>query len=185
VPLPAEPQLSLPGLALAHGDELGQCLRRHTIRRDEHVGEDRCRGDRNEILLQVVGQRLVRRGGHGAVHGVQQHRVAVGWCLGRQAGADRAAGAAAVVDHHLLAEDLRQLGRQGPRDRVRAAPGREGHDHANGPGRPFLRLHGQNGEQGDGEQGTEHGDLLSWSDPFLPAPRFFIGRCRSPASPFD
>jgi hypothetical protein len=91
------------------------------------------------------------------VHGIQQHRVAVGRCLRRGARADRATRAAAVVDHDLLAEDLRQLGRQRPRHRVGAAAGRERHDHANRLGGPLLGVHRKRGEQGDGEQGsTEH-----------------------------
>ena len=45
-------------------------------------------------------------------------------------GADRSAGAAAVVDDELLAELLRQLRGERPRERVGAAAGRERRDEA-------------------------------------------------------
>ena len=105
VPLPAEPQLSLPGLALAQAMSSGKVLAGTRFAATSTSGKIAAVVDRNEVLLQVVGQRLVRGGGDGAVHRVQQHRVAVRRRLRCRGGADRAAGAAAVVDDDLLAED--------------------------------------------------------------------------------
>jgi hypothetical protein len=55
-------------------------------------------------------------------------------------GADQAARAALVLDEHLLAELLRQLGGDRPREYVRAAAGRERIQKRDGFVRPGLRL---------------------------------------------
>ena len=95
--------------------------------------------------------------------GRQQQRVAVGRRLGREVGADGAAGARLVVDDQRRAQLLAHLLRQGAREEVGGAAGRERHDQADrlaGPG--LLRPRGGQGRctqrQGPGtkERGSFH-----------------------------
>ena len=57
-----------------------------------------------------------------------QQRVAIGRSGGDRLGADHAAGAAAIVHEHLVAELLGELVRDQPPDHVVAAAGRERND---------------------------------------------------------
>ncbi len=90
----------------------------------------------------------------GMAGGIEHQRVAIGRALGHQVAADRAAGAAAVVDHHRLAEPARQGGRDDARHRVDRAAGRVGHDQPDRAAGPALGLgwglHRQRCEQQDG-----------------------------------
>ncbi|MDT4838576.1 hypothetical protein FQZ97_723360 [compost metagenome] len=97
-------------------------------------------GDRDEILLDVVVELLVERRGDGMVRTADEDGIAVRHGLGRDAGTDRAAGAAAVVDHELLAQLLGQLRGQRARKGIGAAAGRERHDHGDGLGRPGIGM---------------------------------------------
>ena len=67
--------------------------------------------------------------------------VAIGLGLGDVVGGDVAAGAGLVLDDELLAEFLRQLGGDDPRQNVGGAAGREGHDEFDWPCRPFGGTH--------------------------------------------
>ena len=94
--------------------------------------------DGREVLQGVVGQRLVqRRVGRVADVGHEQG-VAVGRGLGDDVGADDAARAAAVLDHHGLAEVFGERRHDAARDDVGAAAGRGGDDEADG----FVRVLG-------------------------------------------
>jgi len=76
-----------------------------------------------------------------------EQRVAVGGRFCHELGADHAAGAAAVVDHDLLAEAVAELdGDQAP-DHVVAAARRERNDHPHRTGGIILGR----GEAGGGE----------------------------------
>jgi hypothetical protein len=84
----------------------------------------------------------------------QVERVAVRRRLRRRLAGDVAAGAAAVLDHDLLAPGLRQVPGHDARDGIGAAAGRIGHDQAHVARRPGLRPcaadKGKRGDAGDG-----------------------------------
>ena len=122
--------VQLAGLRLGQRHQLGHVLGRRAGVDHQHVGHQRDRGDRREVLLEVVGQLLVDAGGDGVVHRAHQQRVAVGLGLGHVVGAQRGAGAGLALDDHGLAEALRQLLGQRARQHVGGAAGREGHDQA-------------------------------------------------------
>src|SRR5712692_6260046 len=87
------------------------------------------------------------------VRSVRKYRVAVGIRLGDDVGRDVARGPGAVVDDHLLAEQLRELMSDRARGGVGAAAGREADDHSNGfdrviLGRRLSRCGEQRGRQG-------------------------------------
>ena len=67
---------------------------------------------------------------------MQQHGVAVGLGAHDRFGADIGGAAAAILDHHLLAPDFRQLAGDHARDGVGAAARRERHDQAHEAVRP-------------------------------------------------
>ena len=73
-----------------------------------------------------------------AADAAEQHRIAVGGRLGHVVGGNRAARAAAVVDHERLAELLGELGAQTARDGVLRPAGRERADQAHGARRPVV-----------------------------------------------
>ena len=84
--------------------------------------------------LTQVGQDGQRRAGG------EQEGVAVGERLGGGLGTDHAPGAAAVLDHELLAEHLAELVRPGPADEIGRAARGVGQDQLDRPVRPALRL---------------------------------------------
>ena len=92
---------------------------------DQHVGHQRDRRDRREVLLEVVGQLLVDAGGDRVVHRADQQRVAVRLGLGHVVGAERRAGAGLALDDHGLAEALLSASRpaRGPARRWCRRPG--------------------------------------------------------------
>ncbi|MNI79164.1 hypothetical protein D3C73_1356010 [compost metagenome] len=71
---------------------------------DQHIGHQRHRGDRREVLLEVVMQALVDAGGDGVMHGAHQQGVAVGRSLGHVVRAQGRARAGLVFHHHRLAQ---------------------------------------------------------------------------------
>ena len=84
--------------------------------------------------------------------------VAVGRGLGDHVGAERAAGAAAVVDHDLLLEDFLQLLPDHAGDQVVRPAGRERHDQPDRLRRKLLRG-GRDRTQHNGADAdeTQHG----------------------------
>ena len=137
----ARAEVERAGLGFREGDELLQVLRRQRRLRDHHVRHRRDQAHRREVLHRVVVDLRVQRRADGERRRDQHDGVAVGRRPRRRLGADVAAGAAAVLGHHRLAEARRQpLGDQ-PAEDVGAAAGRERQDEADrarGPG--VLRL---------------------------------------------
>ncbi len=125
---------------LADLDQLGE---RTGGKARMHHDQVRGRGDdadRVEVLARIVaevlheaGRRPDRRAGH------HQQRVAVGRGLRDRAGRDRAAGAAAVVDDDLLAEDFAHLVGDAARRGAGAAAGRERNHQGDRPRGIALR----------------------------------------------
>ena len=72
-----------------------------------HIGHQ---DKRHQVALEVVVQPGVHEGRDGVVHSAHEQVVAIGRGLGRHPGAQRATGAAPVVDHHLPAGQPRKLG---------------------------------------------------------------------------
>ena len=97
--------------------------------------------DRRKILARIVAGVLVERGTDCERPGVtQQQRVTVRIALGDRLGAHRAAGAGAIVDHDLLAEQFAHLVGNGAADDRGAAAGREWNDQRDRAGGIVLRL---------------------------------------------
>ena len=109
-------------------------------------------GDRREIPERVVGELLVqaRIGGDSRVH--PQQRVAVGHGLRHELRRDIAAGAAAVIDHELLADRAGELLRHHAHDDVRPAARRDRQHQAYRLGGITLSDRGSRKEQRQGCQ---------------------------------
>src|SRR6516164_4598483 len=95
--------------------------------------------DRDEILFSVEPGLRIQRHGYCHCRIVQQHRVAVGRGAGGAGGADRAAGAADVLDDDLLAERFRHAVLHDARDRIGRAAGRKRRHQRNRMARIGLR----------------------------------------------
>ena len=111
------------------------------FRRRDHddVGHDAEVRDRGKIARALYGAFGYDRRRHRMRGGMDQDRVAVGLRLRDHRRADRAAGAAAVVDDDRLAErGGERIGDDAPEDVDRRA-GAERDDRADGSGRPLLR----------------------------------------------
>jgi hypothetical protein len=109
--------------------------------------------DRLEVLLAVVGQRLVERDvDRERAHVGEQQRVAVGRRLGRLVDADRATGAADILDDELLTERLAHALAQHAGQSIGRPAGGERDDHRDGLGRIGLR-HGDGRQREAGGQG--------------------------------
>ena len=89
---------------LAEGDEALHVGRGRAGVDHEHVGDERHRRDRRQVLLEVVRQLLVDAGGDRVMHGADQQRVAVRLRLRDVVGAERCARARLAFDDHRLAE---------------------------------------------------------------------------------
>jgi hypothetical protein len=125
----------LPGSFFAMRDDVAERFRRKRwMRHDDHrrPGDQ---PDRRKILGKVVAG-IGTEADAGQQHG---DGVAVRRRLGGVAGADHAAGAAAILDHDLLAERVRKLLPDDAAHRVDAAAGRIGHDQRDRSGRIILR----------------------------------------------
>ena len=97
--------------------------------------------DRHKILARVIADIFVKRRPDGEGSGISdQQGVAVRIGLGRRLGADRAAGAAAIVDDDALTEQLAHLVGDDTRDDRGASSRRKRNDERDGAVRPGLRL---------------------------------------------
>ncbi len=130
--------VDLAGGPLRRGDDVGDGALLNARMDDQHIGHDGGEEDRPEGLHGVVGQAReeARIGGVGAR--VEEDRVAIGLGGRHRIGADRAAGAAAVLDDEAAAGQGRELLEEDAADRVGAAAGRIGHDDAHRAGGPGL-----------------------------------------------
>ena len=91
------------------------------------------------VVERLLVERLVVRVG---ADRAEHERVAVGRGLGDAVRAGHAAGAADVLDHHLLAEDFGQPRRQHAAEHVDRAAGGERHHHGHRPVGAVLRRGG-------------------------------------------
>jgi hypothetical protein len=110
------------------------------------------------VVERVLVERLILR--VGAV-GAEHELIAVGRGFHDPVGPRHAAGAADILDDHLLPQDFGQPRRQNPAHGVGPAAGRERNHHGHRPARPALRR----SVTGDGEQSErgcgENGDAAS------------------------
>ena len=99
-------------IGLDVGDQLLRRVRRHRRMHDQDVRRGGDEDDRHEILGRVVGQ-LGSQMRQDRLRAVEAHveRIAVGRGFRGRVGADQAAAAGAVLDHHRLAL-LAELGRK-------------------------------------------------------------------------
>ena len=106
------------GLALAGvSHEFLQIAGRHVLPRDQDerlLGDER---DGDKIVQRVIGRMLVQRLAEGMRAGAaEQELIAVGRCPRDPCRPRCAAGARDVLDDDGLAENLRQMRREGPRN---------------------------------------------------------------------
>ena len=108
---------------------------------DQHQGKAAGERDRDEVFDRIVWQALVDEGvDHRRRHRLEDQRIAVWPRTGDRVGGDRAAGAALVLHHHLLAELVAEMLGGEPRHHVDAAPRRQRNDKLDRTVRPgFLR----------------------------------------------
>jgi hypothetical protein len=130
---------------------------------DQHHRHGSNQADGREILARVVTgvgiETWIDRHRAGVT---EQERVAVGLGLGDRPGAERAAGAAAVVDHDVLLERDRKLFRNDASDRIDAAARRERHDKRDGPRRPALRRCGRRQRRERGRARSQLQKVPAW-----------------------
>jgi hypothetical protein len=155
-----------PGLVrLGIGDERTQIAGRQILARHQQLrglGDER---DRREVGRRVVQRPLVERLIVGMrADAAERERIAVGGGARHPGGPGHAAGAANVLDQHLLAQELGETLRQDTPHDVGAAAGRERNHHGHRPQRPILRCsrHGRAQKRCGRDQGgntTEDGAL--------------------------
>ena len=101
---------------------------------------------RNQGHLLEIGHGIVERllveGRNLAEHGkaAEQHGVAVGRGLSHPVRSRHAAGAADILDDHLLTQEFAQARRQDPRLGIVRPACRIGHHQGHRPYRPLLRM---------------------------------------------
>ena len=125
-PTPMLAKFSVPGSARALASSA--CTESDAERgpRQQQHGQRADRRDRHQVALRVEIQRPLRRGGDDqAGGGAEQQAVPVRRGFGDRRGRDVAAGAAAILHHHGLAERRAEFLPQPPGDGVRAGAGRE------------------------------------------------------------
>ena len=133
-------EIDLVGIGLRIRDQFSHALRGERRMHHQRIRRVADHADRRKILARIVAGVLVERGADRQRAGVtQQQRVAIGIALGDRLGTDRAAGAGAVIDHDLLAEQFAHLVGNGATDDRGAAAGREWNDQRDGAGRIGLR----------------------------------------------
>jgi hypothetical protein len=134
-------EIDLVGIGLRIGDQFGHALRRERRMHHQRIRRIANHADRRKILARIVAGILVERGADRQRAGVaEQQRVTVGIALGDRLGADRAAGAGAIVDHDLLAEQFAHLVGNGAADDRGTAAGREWNHQRDRAGGIGLRL---------------------------------------------
>ena len=147
----------------------------------EGIGRRCNAADRLEISARIVAGIAVEARPDRQRAGIaQKDGVTVGRTLGDRAAADRAAGAAAVVDHDRLAKRLAHLVGDDARDDGGAAAGRERHHQ--GDGTVGIILRGGRHAQAGGER--DQREPKRSPDRHCGIPRGFCSRCgRKPITP--
>ena len=149
------------GMVLGIGDQLGDRVHRQARMHHQHGRRQSDPADGCEVLARIKARTGVQARADRQRAGIaKQERVAVGRAARDRARPDRAAGAAAVLDHDRLAERLAHLlGHDPPHDRGRAA-GWERHHQRDRAGRIVLCRHPERecGEsEQDGDADADHG----------------------------
>ncbi len=176
VPLPADPILSLPGLASGIGDELGNRFRGKRRIHHHHVGRAHDAGDRRDVAEEIEAEPIVERRVDGVRRADHQQRVAVGRRVHDRFGGDVAAGAGAVLDDELLAEPVRQPLRHQPRHDVERAAGGEPDDYPHRPRWIRLRQTGARTAVSAARAGGKTQETAAWHRHL--SARFFLCRRR-------
>ncbi len=140
-------EFGVAGMRLHPGDQRFQVVRRQRLLGDQKLRIVRNQPDRLEIGLQIVVE-IVDDAADMGVPLADVDGVAVGRGAREPPDADRAAGAADILDDHRLAEESPHLvGDDAPGDVGRAAR-RERHDQRDGArGKSLLRVNGCAGGQ--------------------------------------
>ena len=123
-------------LRLGERDHVLDRLRPYRRTGDENDGRRARAGDGREILHRIERQFAVEAGIDGERNDRHQQRVTVRRGLGDDIGADVAARAAAVVDHHCLPHAVGKFLAHRAGDDVGGAARRKRHDHAD----CFMRI---------------------------------------------
>ena len=125
--------IELAGIGLRLGDQFGHGLDVRLRRNHECVGRRADHHDRDEVLVWIVGRLGVKaRIDHVGARAHQQG-IAIAAGARRRRNADIAAGAAAVLDDHRLAQRLAERGIDQPGRNVGSAAGGKAHDHGDLP----------------------------------------------------
>ncbi len=127
-------------LLLRQCNQLRERFGRNAVVEDDHVRHVAGQCNRRKILERIVAE----LGLHERIDGerpvrADEQRVAVGRRARHHLRADAAAGAAAVLHHHRLADRLRNLVADHAADNVGIASGREWHNQMDRP----LRIGGE------------------------------------------
>ena len=120
------------------GDELLQVRNRQILARDQHHRLLGNQHDGSKIGHKVVERILVERLIDGIGSAAEHELIAVRRRLRHPGRPHHSAGAADVLDHNLLAQDLGEARGKDPPEHIRAPTGRKADDHAHGTGRPAL-----------------------------------------------
>ena len=174
--MPAEPKLSLPGLAFAKARKVGVVIDgpRELGMDHDHVGHVREHRDRLEVLLDAVGELRVERLGDRVVDRADKESVAVGRGPRRRGRAHRPTRPTHVLHIERLSQRLRELCRDGTRENIDAAPGGKGVDDPDRPIGP-LRVGRLNADDDDGRDEAAPDDALEHPAPPLVARRLEAG----------
>jgi hypothetical protein len=142
------PIVQLAGVLLGERDKIGEAF--HRLRGMHHYRDRHERDQREwrEILDRVIGQPGIERGvDRMGTDGADQQRLAVGRRFRHDVGADRPAGAAAVVDQNGRLQRLTQHLRKRPRHDFGWPASRERHHDADLLARERPRLRRQHARQ--------------------------------------
>src|SRR5579872_7384720 len=151
--------IELAGLALGQRDQLLERFDRQVRIGRQNQGILARQNDRLEVAQRLVAERRIEREVRGQRRvGGEQKRVAVRRRLGDHLGADAAAGAGTVDDHHRLAPRLAQAVAELARQNVDGAARRVRHHDLNGALGIFgvRRCRGRQQTRGEYDTQTAH-----------------------------
>jgi hypothetical protein len=106
LPIPPEAILILPGLALAVGDELGNCFSRNRwVHGQNEWSTDNAR-DRRDVANEIETQIFIERRIDGISAGGTKERITIRKCFHNEFGTDIARRTRAVIDNDLFPKSL-------------------------------------------------------------------------------